>query len=139
MTSTDTRIVPVERTSGSLWPSRDIDIFSRDLADIDRHWREMDEWMEKVWTEHPFPSRDLDFFRPSKSFSEAMRRMRDEIDRLWNESGIRTRHLMDWTRDAVPILDKDRSVYVCHIYDSTVCFFADSRLTSMSVDTIPRI
>lgn len=114
MTSvTDTRIVPVERTS-SLWPSypRDHDDFwTRDLMNIDQRWKEMDEWMEKVWRDHPFPSRDVDFFRPSRTFSEAMTRMREEIDRLWKETGVRfsdnTRDMMSWNRDMLPIMNRD--------------------------------
>lgn len=109
-TNTDTRMVPVERTT-SLWPyDRDErDIFSRDLTDIDKHWREMDNWMERVWREHPFPSKDVDFFRPSRSFSDAMNRMREEIDRLWKESGFTPmREMSTWSRDAAPIMDRDK-------------------------------
>ena len=111
MTSTDTRIIPVERTSTSLWPYhdriRDVDIFSRDLKDIDHHWRQMDEWMDKIWREHPWSDlHSRDFFGPSRSISEAMKRMRNEIDRLWNESGMRD--MLDWHGELAPIMDKDR-------------------------------
>lgn len=110
----DTRIVPFERES-SLWPSTiDRSNWNRELLDLDRNWREMDEWMEKVWKDSPFWREspfwkdgryDIDFFRPS----EMMNRMREQIDRLMREAGFddMVRDFRDMTITEFPRMDRD--------------------------------
>lgn len=95
----ETRIIPFQRED-SLWPSSSLNRgsdWSKDLMDLDRHWRDVDrhfrEMEERFWKDRPTyrpPALsssapwDVDFFRPS----DVMRRMQDEIERLKREAGF---------------------------------------------------
>lgn len=90
----DKRIVPVQRED-SIWPlSRPS--WTKDLVDLDHHWREVDrhfkEMEDRFWKDRRgLTPWDMDVYRPS----DIMRRMHDEIERLKREAGFDSIRLFD--------------------------------------------
>ena len=100
----ETRIIPFQRED-SLWPfSRPA--WSKDLMDLDQHWRDVDrqfkELDDRFWKDRRgLSSWDVDMYRPS----DIMRRMQEEIERLKREAGFDSIRLFDDNMGIVPRKD----------------------------------